>query len=905
MSWDWPSLRRVFRLPSTTRRLRDELDAEFQFHLEGRIEELMEREQLSRARAEAEARRRFGDMHEYRRQTRTIDQHMHRRRSRMELLDNIRREARLALRSLRRAPSFSVIAFVTLVLGIGASTTIFTVLDRVVLRPLPYPNADRLVHIGTLWPGVKPDAEFGLSRGQFFYFKQNSGALADLAFYDRDVLAIPGDGGAHPAERVPIVYASLTTFKVLGIRPVLGRLFGPEEERLRSRSVVLLSHEYWIRRYGGDPRIVGKRMPFGGTETVEIIGVLPPGAAVPEFKADLWVANHLDPAESPQNNHTHNAIGLLKPSVTPAAAEADLKRLQTRFAQLYPKIYPETFIKRTGFEINVNGLRDQIVGPRVARALWIIFGSVGLVLLIAAANVANLFLVRIESRRREVALRSALGAGRSHLALQFLTESLMLTLVAAICAVALAFMLLKVVLAFAPTSLPRLDEVTLGWRSIAFCLGVSVVTGVVFGLLPTVGATMQTSMLRDGARGLTASRGRNTARRALVVSQVALAIVLLAGAGLMVKSFMRLRGVESGVDPVGVQTMVVSLPYSRYDGYANVASFWRELSQRVEGLPGVRHAGMATAIPLTGNDGCSGVITDGALNTSERGACVSTILVSPGYFETMGIHVSGAAPTWGETQGQAAGAVVSRAFANRFWPGENPIGRGIKVAVDKAPFFRVVGVADDVRANGLQNPPSVSVYFPIVPNAGGMLWQPPNYAVFVARTTDPNPSKLAASVREIVGQMDSQVPVGQAQSMELIVAKSMAQTSFTMLLLAISAGVALVLSAVGIYGVISYVVSQRRSEIGIRMALGARTMQVGRMVVLQSVGLAAFGAVVGVSAAAVGTRALRSLLFDVSPTDPVVLALTPIVLLTVAAVASFAPAWRASKVDPALSLRSE
>jgi predicted permease len=902
---DWRGLQRVFRLPRSSNRLRDELDAEFRFHLEGRIEELMEREHLSRADAEAEARRRFGDIHEYRRQTQSIDQHMHRRRNRMEVLDSIRREGRQAIRALRRAPSFSLITFATLALGVGASTTIFTMLDRVVLRPLPYPNADRLVHIGTLWPGVKTDAEYGLSRGQFFYFKENSGALEDLAFYDRDVVAIPGDGGDHPAERVPIVYASLSTFKVLGIRPALGRLFGPDEERLRSRSVVLLSHEYWVRRYGGDQRIVGTRMSLDGTNTVEIIGVLPPGAAVPEFKADLWVANHLDPSEPPQNNHTHNAIGLLKTGVTPAAAEADLKRLQSRFAELYPQIYPASFIQRTGFAIHVNSLRDQIVGARVARALWIIFASVGLVLLIAAANVANLFLVRMEARRREVALRTALGAGRSHLALQYLTESLILTIVSAVCAIGLAYGLLRVVLAFAPSSLPRLEEVSLGWRSVAFCLSVSIVTGVVFGLLPTAGMTASVSLLRDGSRGLTASRGRNNARRALVVSQVALAVVLLTGAGLMVKSFMRLRGVKSGIDPTGVESMVVSLPYSRYTDYASVAAFWHELSRRVEALPGVKRSAMATSLPLTGDDGCSAVVTDGAVHTSERGACVSTILVSPGYFETMGIHVNGTTPTWGETEAQAAGAVVSRAFANRFWPGENPIGHGVRVSIDGVPFFRVIGVTDDVRANGLQNPPSTAVYFPIVPNAGGKLWQPPNYAMFVARTIDPDPSKVARGVRQILAQMDPQVPLGKVQSMELVVAKSMAHTSFTMLLLAISAGVALVLSAVGIYGVISYIVSQRRSEIGIRMALGARTVQVGRMVVLQSLALATFGAVVGVTAAMLGTRTLRALLFEVSPTDPLILALVPVVLLAIAAVASFAPAWRAANVDPALSLRSE
>jgi predicted permease len=901
----WRGLHRVFRLPRSSGRMRDDVDAELTFHLDGRIEELMDREHLSRADAEAEARRRFGDIREYRRQTQSIDQHMHRRRSRMELLDSIRRESRQAIRALGRAPSFTFITFVTLALGIGASTAIFTMLDRVVLSPLPYPNADRLVHIGTLWPGVKADAEFGLSRGQYFYFKQNSGALEDLAFYDRDVLAIPGDGGDHPAERVPIVYASLSTFKVLGIRPALGRLFGPDEMRLQDRSVVLLSHEYWLRRYGGDSRIVGQRMSFGGTKTVEIIGVLQPGAVVPEFKADLWVANHLDPSDPPQNNHTHNAIGLLKPGVTPAGAEADLKRLQSRFAELYPAVYPARFIQRTGFAIHVNSLRDHVVGPRVSRALWIIFASVGLVLLIAAANVANLFLVRMEVRRREVALRTALGAGRAHLALQYLTESLILTLVSAVCALGLAYGLLHLALAFAPSSLPRLDEVSLGGRSIAFCLTVSILTGVVFGLLPTAGMTRSISMLRDGSRGLTASRGRNTARRALVVCQVALAIVLLTGAGLMVKSFLRLRDVKSGIDPTGVESMVVSLPYARYDQYATVATFWHELSRRVEALPGVRRSAITTSLPLTGDDGCSAVVTDGALHTTERGACVSTILVSPGYFETMGIRVNGTTPTWGETESQAAGAVVSRAFANRFWPGENPIGHGVRVSIDGVPFFRVVGVTDDVRANGLQNPPITAVYFPIVPNQGGKLWQPPNYAVFVVRTLDPNPSNVARSVRQILGQMDSQVPLANAQSMELVVAKSMAQTSFTMLLLAVSAGVALLLSAVGIYGVISYIVSQRRSEIGIRMALGARTVQVGRMVVLQSVALAAFGAIVGLTAAFLGTRTLRALLFEVSPTDPMILVVVPVVLLAIAAAASLAPAWRAANVDPATSLRAE
>jgi predicted permease len=820
----------------------------------------------------------------------------------MEIIDNIRREARQALRTLRRAPSFSLIALATLALGIGASTAIFTMLDRVVLRPLPYANGERLIHIGTLWPKIKADAEFAISRGQFLYFQKNSQTLAEIGLWVRDALSMPGDGGAHPAERVRAVFSSASLFNVLSVRPVAGRLFTAEEQLPGRTDVVLLSHEYWMSRYGGDRRVIGQRL-VSGSSSMQIIGILPAGARLPDFKPDVWMPIRLDPSARPQNNHTWNAIGLAKAGITPSMVDAEMKRMQAQFAALWPDVYTASFVDRTGFLIRATSLHDHIVGSTLVRALWIIFASVGLVLLIAAANVANLFLVRLDARRREVAMRTALGADRAHLAVHYLTESLLLTSAAAAGAVALAYALLNVVVAAAPPFLPRLEEVQLSARSVAFCVVISVVTGLVFGVLPLASTALDITTLREGSRGVTSSRVRNAARRGLVISQVALGVVLLAAAGLMLKSFVHLRSVRPGFDPSRVVTMDLILPHARYDTYDKVNAFWHELSRRVEALPDVQSAGSTTTVPLTGGSGCSLVVTDGARNTTEKSACVSTILATPGYFATMGIRVTGQLPDWSGTESGAGPAIVSRAYADRFWPGENPIGHGVKINNDTLSFFRVVGVADDIRDDALDKPFNPTVYFPIVPVKGGILWSPPNYMTLTVRTASSNSTQIVASVRRTVAQIDPQVPLTGVESMEDIVSKSTAQTSFTMMLLLISAGIAVTLSAVGIYGVISYIVSQRRSEIGIRMALGAREVQVGRMVVLQSVSLAACGAAIGVLAALGGMRVLRSLLFEVSPSDPTILIGVPFILLAVAALASFAPAWRAARVDPANALR--
>lgn len=905
----WPMLRRVFRLPSTPDRLRAEVDEELRFHIEERVAELMQREGLSREGAEREARRRFGDVREYREQTRYIDEAINHRRARMELRDTLLRETRQAARSLRRAPAFTLLTVLALGLGLGATTTIFTLLDRVVLRPLPYATADRLLHIGTLWPFVKKDAEFGISRAQFFYFQKNSQTLDDIGLYDTDMLVVPGDDGA-PAERVPSLATSASLFHVLGIAPEYGRLYTPEESVIpwgHNPAVALIGHDYWMRRFGGDRSIVGKRLNLGSF-SVQIIGILPATARLPGLSADIWYPNHLIPSEAPQNNHTHKAIALMRPGETPQQATAELRALERRFEQENPRIYTPGFIK-AGFALNVLPLRDHVLGPTITRALWILFASVGLVLLIAAANVANLFFVRIDGRRRETSLRTALGADRARLTVHFTVESMLVALGGAVLAMLLCVILLKVVVHFAPIDLPRLGEVGIGWPTVVFCVGVALAVGLLFGTMPLATRTLDIEQLRGAARGLTASSRRVSARNILVVAQVALSVVLLAGAGLMLKSFDHLRSVRPGFDPRGVLTMSVFL---RQDVYYDrekrnelrAVPFWHEVTRRIGALPGVTGVGGIDILPLTSDAGCTGITgTGGPPQDSLRGACVPTVIAMPGYFKALGIQVRGRAPDWSDAEGASGSMVVSRALAERLWPGMNPIGKDVIYSPQRTLRFHVVGVADDVLGNGLQAPAAQYAYFPIT--APDTLHTPMGilFLNLVIRSRGVGVGELASAVERIVHDVDPQAPVTDVEPMESIVARSIAQTTFTMMLLAIAAGIALVLSAVGIYGVISYVVSQRRSEIGIRMALGAREAQVGGMVVRESVWLALVGIAIGLVAAFAGTRLLRALLFDVSPTDPFVLAVAPVVLIAVAALASLAPARRAARVDPAVALR--
>ena len=907
----WRGLRRVFRLPVSTARLDADIDEELRFHLDGRIEELMQREGLSRAAAEREARRRFGDVGHYRQEARAIDHTLHRQRSRMEFRDALGRELRLAARSLRRSPSFSLIAITTLALGIGAATAIFTLLDAVVLRPLPYPGADRLVSLSSPVPKLQGQTRWGLARHQMFYFLEHGRTLEALGVYNRSDATVHGAGPDEKAERVRAVNASASIFSVLGMAPLHGRLLVAEDNTHARPAVVVLGYDFWMRRFGGDPGVVGRTLNVEGL-TLSIIGVLPRGASLPDQRVDIWAPAHVDSTVK-QNNHTWSAIGRLAPGFTAADAQRELAPLTARLPEAFPTVYRATFVEATGFTTEVVPLRDQVIGEMVTRALWALFGAVGLVLLIASANIANLFLVRLDARRREVALRTALGANRSHLAWQYLAESMLIATIGGAVALAVAAVMLKVMLLVAPSDLPRVADVRLQGAGVLFGLGVALIAGLAFGLMPLLGWRFDLASLRDSGRGLTSSRRSMLARRTLVASQMAFAVVLLASAVLMVRTWLNLQAIQPGFDPRGVLTMELALPRAEYgrggpaydETAARTSALYERLAAQLRALPGVTHTAVSTSLPLLSGDLCNGITLQGATPDAARGACPPVAVVSPGYFEAMGIAVDGRTPDWAGMNAGDGAMVVSRAFAEHHWPNENPIGKGIRANGLEPPFYRVVGIADDVRGNGLDAPAIETVYFPVRPIPGAPLWQPPYHVNLVVRTSVSNPLELANAVTRLVQDAEPQATLANVQTLEHVVAQSIARRSFTMLLLGIAAAIAMLLSAVGIYGVISYIVTQRRGEIGVRMALGAQVRQVTGMVLGQSVGIAALGVAAGVVAALLTTRVLGALLYGVAPNDPLTLLVVPVLLLAVALIASYAPARRAARTNPVEALRSE
>lgn len=897
-------MRRVFRLPLTRRRMSAEVDAELAFHLEGRIEELVS-SGMSLEAATAEATRRLGDVDTHRRAMRAIDEEMLRMRKTRDLRDIVRRELVHAVRSLSRTPSFTAMTVVTLALGLGAATAIFAILDAVILRPLPYAHGERLVALSSPVPGIKASPVWGLARHEMYYFKQQSHTLEDLGVYNTSVSTVAGDGSEHEPERVPTAFVSASLLSVLGIVSERGRLLNADDNRRAKDTidVALVSHGYWQRRFGGDASIVGKTISLEGFP-VTIVGVLRPGAQLPDHKVDFWMPLAMSAADRAISNHVFSAIGRLRPGANVADAQRELTRLTARFPEVFPSVYTSRMMQSVGFTTRVVSLRDDVVGSFVTKAIWILFGAVTVVLLIAAANVANLFLVRTESRRLEAALRSAIGASRGDLAWHYLAESLSLATCAAIGAVAVASLGLRFLVVVAPSNLPRLEEVHLGWQGVAFALGSALLAGVMLALLPAL-RTVDLASLREGGRGATSSRRRFAARNVLVVSQMALALLLLAAAGLLVRSLRNLQSVQPGFDPKNVLTMSLSLPNARYGKYAAASAFYEQLDARVRALPGVQAVGFGGELPLALSELCTGAVVDVPGPSGERTDCVQMMQVTPGYFEALRIAVHGRAPGWTETNTGGAGAVVSGAFADRFWPNEDAIGRGVRCCNGTPPFYRIVGVTGPVRTHGLDRSPGQVVYFPMIPFATHPgIEGTPNYMRMVVRTTGRSTLALVAAIRRAVTELDPQVPVTEVEPMEQLLAKSLARRAFTMMLLATAATLALVLSAVGIYGVISYVVAQRRSEIGIRMALGAPAAEVRVMVVRQSLALTSVGLAIGLIATVAVTRVLRALLFDVSPTDPLILVGALLVLVVLAVAASYAPARRASRVDPVEALRS-
>jgi predicted permease len=909
-------MKRVFRLFSRASAA-SELDEELRFHIEGRVRDL-EAQGMSRADAEREARTRFGDYDVYRDQTRGIDEANARAAARIEWRDAILRETRHAIRVLLRTPAFTAIAFVTLAIGIGATTAIYSVLEGVVLRPLAYPEPDRVVSVlhPTTVPGTG-EGKWGLASVGYFHFRQHAKSLGRVGAYGSSSYTVSDPG--HDATEARVGRITASVFDIIGARPLAGRLFTEDDDKPGAPAVAVLSYEFWRRQYGEDPRVIGQQMQTL-VGPVQILGVTQAGLTLPKpgpfassanlagFGVDVWVPLKLNPATR-QNNHQYAGIARLATGVSLEAAQRELADITRRFPELYPDVYSKAFMQRYNFRVAVTRMQDEVVGPTVTKSLWLLFAAVALVLAIACANVANLFVVRMEARRRESAIRVALGGGRLHMGIHFLAESLLLTVAAGLGGLLLARVGLVAILAAAPRSIPRLTGVEIGWSAVAFAMALSVVAGILFGLLPLARSAIDVRTLRESSRGLTPSRAQRVLRDALVVGQVALALVLLAGAGLMVRSFMHLRDVRSGIEPGGVMTMSVALPYrGGYDTMEKSAAFYRELGERVGAIPGVVAVGGSQAIPLRDfGTGCSVVYREGRpVGPGEEPPCVHTIPVLPDFFRTLRIAVRGRAPTWSDVDGRTQAVVVTQALADRLWPGEDAIGKGISALVGNGPnYYRIVGVVPELRAGGLDQPPTEALFMAPTPlTPAQSTWGLINEMEVVVKVARGDPLALVPRIRAILKEMNPGIPLVNPVSMNTIVERSMARTSFVMLLLAIAASMALLLSAVGIYGVISYLVTLRRQEIGVRIALGSPVSRVVSMVLRQSLSLTLLGLAIGMLGAIAAGRVMQSLLFGVSPNDPAVLVVVPSVLLVITAVASVAPARRATRVSPVEALRS-
>ncbi len=908
--------KRAFQLPPAEARIDEDLDEEFRFHLEERREQLIA-EGMTAEQAEAEVRRRFGDYDAYLRQTRRIDRDTIREQRRTAFVVTLWRETRHSARVLLRQRSFSLIAFVTLALGLGATTAMFAVLDSVVLRPLPYQEADRLVSI--LHPATVPgsgERRWGVSPGGYFHFRDQTQTLANVGIYRTFSTAVVSGGDAEMARFGFITHG---IFDALRARAALGRLIDAGDDRPGVARVVVLSHEYHQRRFGGDPRVIGT-MLVTSDGSWEIVGVTTPGLTLPMpgpfadasnlagFGVDVWLPMGLDPAGPFWNNHPNVGVARLKDGVRLEDANRELAGILARFPETMPNAYSPGFLRQYNFRVQVAPLRDAVLGEAVPRTLWMLFGSVLLVLAIAAANVGNLFLVRMEARRRESAVRAALGADRTQLAAHYLSESLLLCGAAAVAGIGMAALALQVFQRIAPTNIPRLGTVSIGSGSIAVALGIGVVLGLILGVLPLLRPALDVNALRDGGRGLSASPRQRAARSTLVAGQIALTVVLLTAAGLMLRTFDKLRQVSPGFDPSHTLAFDVALPANEINSREQAINFHRALQERLRALPGVLAVG-AGALPLEDQSfavGCSVVFRENApYGPDEQTPCVSTPTALPGYFQALAIGVTGRVPTWTDVDGRTQATVVTRALADRLWPDEDPIGKGINsFGPQSTSWYRVVGVVEELRAEALDQAPTEGVFYPATNfDTTGARSSALNEMTILVRTDGTDPLALVSAARAILREMNARAPFIAPRTMDAVVAHSMARTSLIVVLIGVAAAIALVLSAVGVYGVVSYLVTQRRVEIGIRMALGATVSRVVLMVVLQMARVAVVGLVLGLVTALAGTRMMESVLFGVSASDPAVLGIVSALLLAVVVTASFAPARRAARIEPVEAMR--
>jgi predicted permease len=795
----------------------------------------------------------------------------------------------------------------TLGLGIGANVAIFSVVYGVLLKPLPFEDPERLVGIWHSAPGLGFD-KVNQSPALHFTYRDSGQVFEQVGMWDNDQVSVTGL--AEP-ERVESMSVTDGTLALLRVRPKLGRIFSPEDDAPGSPLTVILSEAYWQRRFGGDPKVLGKTLMVN-SRAREIIGVLPADLRFLRFSPELFLPMQFNPAEAILGNFSYQGIGRLKPEVGITEANADVERMIPLAAERFTNGLSLQMLREARFAANIVPLKEDVVGD-VGNVLWVLLGTVGLVLLIACANVANLFLVRTDGRQQELALRTALGADRKRLSRELLLESVTLGVLGGILGLALAYAGIRLLVAIGPESLPRLNEIGIDPVVLLFTLAISVLSGVLFGLFPLFkyGRMSLTSALKEGGRGGSEGRERHRARSFLVVTQIALALVLLVGSGLMIRSFQALRDVRPGFErPEEVLTVRLTVPTAEVEKPEEVVSVYRRILERIEAIPGVDSVGLSSSITMDGHDSNDALwfedfpVPEGQLPPIRRYKWVAE-----NFFETVGNPILvGRAITWHDIETRALVIMISENLARELWGDPaKAIGKRARQDFGKVgPWHEIVGVVGNEHDNGVSEKAPAIVYWPmLVEQFWGQEVMVQRSMAFAIRTRRLGTPTFLDEVRSAVWSVNRNLPLANVRTMQEILENSMARTSFTLTMLGIAAAVALVLGAVGIYGVISYSVAQRTREIGVRMALGAARRDVNRLVLQEGVPLIAAGVAVGLLAAFGLTRLMSALLFGVSPVDPVTFVAVSLALGAVALVASYIPARRASSLDPTEALRWE
>ncbi|HEU4509142.1 MAG TPA: ABC transporter permease [Pyrinomonadaceae bacterium] len=810
-------------------------------------------------------------------------------------MDSIIKDIRFGVRGLLKHPGFTAIVVITLALGIGASTAIFSVVDSVLLRRLPYRNAERIVAIQEINPDGK---RIQTTSGNFLDWRAQNTVFEHLAAIRQSPVNL---ALSAQAERVELAQTNANFFDIFGLTPQHGRLFTPDDEQAGHQPVAVISDSLWKRRFAADPSLVGKPITLDGSNYT-VVGIAPPGFQYPD-KTEVWLpplqrVPELFPGQDLQNRRMGylTAVALLKPGVTVQHAAGEMETITARLRQQYPDTNNKRFNR-------VVSMHDHLIGD-TNKLLWLLLGAVTFVLLIACANVANLLLASGASRHKEMAIRTALGASRWRVMRQLFTESTILALTGGAAGLLIAYWGLTAITKLLPGNFPRLDEIQLDLRVLGFTFVASVLTGILFGLVPAlqISRTDVQEAIRESGRGLSGSLRKSRFRQALIVGEIALSVVLLAGAGLLFRSFMRLHSVDTGFVSQQVLTARITVAGANYTEFPQFLNFYNQVLAKVTALPGVVNAGLINTLPLDKGPTTGFRVEGRPVTTPDKWPGANYRVVTADYFRAMGIPlVQGRVYTERDNDDAPYVMVINQKLADSVFPGENPVGKRVTFGNTESNgqprWFEIVGVVGNVRSVELREEPESELYF----SAYQDMW--PRMSLVVRSSVEPE--SLGASVRNVVNEIDKTIPVSKVETMEHVVSQSITQPRFNLFLLGLFSTVAMLLSAAGIYGVTAYTVTQRTHELGIRLALGAQVGDVLRMILRQGMAVIAAGLVIGLGSAFLLMRLLRSLLFGVGENDPLTFVAITIVLLLVALLACYIPARRATKVDPLIALRAD